>query len=91
MSLTKEKIIEDLEEMEAIYYNCDTSYPAMKMFKKSLENMYKLVDKHFETLKENERLQSQLLEYQIVCKQKQEIIDELSRVSTKSRLKEGEG
>jgi len=48
MSLTKEECDKDVEEIEAIYYSGDTSFSAMKLFKTSIENIYKLIKKYFE-------------------------------------------
>lgn len=44
---TKEEYTDTLEKMEAIYYNGDNSYSALKYFKKSMEKIYKLINEHF--------------------------------------------
>ncbi|MCI9092631.1 MAG: hypothetical protein HFF36_02435 [Coprobacillus sp.] len=46
--LTKKECDKDVEEIEAIYYSGDTSFSAMKLFKTSIENIYKLIKKYFE-------------------------------------------
>lgn len=57
MKLNKEEYEQLLERIEECYYNNDTSYSALKGFKKDVENIHSLVKEYFELAQENKRLQ----------------------------------
>lgn len=47
MKLTKKECEEALNQIEESYYNSDNSFGAMNQFKRNIETLYELINKHF--------------------------------------------
>ena len=78
--LTKEEYLQALKDLFNFAVLCGESETVLYLGNHQYE-LYKLINEHFELVKESESLTSQLVECQRVCKVKQEKIEELQWIA----------